>query len=161
MSDFDRLKTRQRAIRDGFPSDFGLRVRRVISWLGRAERETEDPDAAFLFYWIAFNAAYAAEQDLAGEKDLFCSYRQEVVALDHGHHIYDAVWTGLPDPIRMFPQYRFVFGSFWLHFNGFEGFGDWQDSFATSKRRFAEALKARNTLTILFDRPYVLCNQPL
>ncbi|KUJ77887.1 hypothetical protein AVO45_07885 [Ruegeria marisrubri] len=162
MSDFDRLKTRQRAIRDGFPSDFGLRIHRAISWLGRAERETEDPDAAFLFYWIAFNAAYAAEQDLAGEKDLFRSYLQKVVALDHSHRIYDAVWTGFPGPIRMFLQNRFVFGPFWHHFNGIEGFDDWQDRFATSKRRFAEALKARDTLTILsmlFDRLYVLRNQ--
>ncbi|WP_217356682.1 hypothetical protein [Ruegeria sp. HKCCA0370] len=32
-------------------------------WLGRADRETEHPDATFLFYRIAFKTADATEQD--------------------------------------------------------------------------------------------------
>ena len=37
--------------------DLNLRLRRALSWLERAEKEyaTEDLDAAFIFYWIAFN----------------------------------------------------------------------------------------------------------
>ena len=41
------LKARQRALRDGFPEDLGLRVHRALSWLGRAETEADDPDARF------------------------------------------------------------------------------------------------------------------
>ena len=46
---------------------FMLRMRRGTSWLARAEeelfgRETPDPDAAFVFYWITFNAAYADDK---------------------------------------------------------------------------------------------------
>ncbi len=33
MSSFERLKSRQRAIREQFPQDFGLRIYRSISWL--------------------------------------------------------------------------------------------------------------------------------
>ncbi len=50
---FSELKARQRDIRTGFPQDFGLRIHRMISWIGRAESEMEDPAAAFIFLWIA------------------------------------------------------------------------------------------------------------
>lgn len=32
-----------------------------VSWLGRAEREADERDAAFIFLWIALNAAYSHE----------------------------------------------------------------------------------------------------
>ena len=32
-----------------------------VSRLDRAERETIDPDAAFIFFWIALNAVYSHE----------------------------------------------------------------------------------------------------
>ena len=57
--DHAALKTKQRAIRDGFPEIMGLRAHRSISWIGRAESCGEDNDARFIFLWIAFNAAYA------------------------------------------------------------------------------------------------------
>jgi len=53
------LKTRQRETRDKFPEALSLRVHRALSWLNRAEQETEDIDAKFIFLWVAFNAAYA------------------------------------------------------------------------------------------------------
>jgi len=59
MADFERLKARQRAERERYPPNLGLRVHRALSWLGRAEQLVEDVDARFVFLWIAFNAAYA------------------------------------------------------------------------------------------------------
>ncbi|MFZ9363927.1 MAG: hypothetical protein ACO25T_09900, partial [Arenimonas sp.] len=38
-----------------------IRLHRAISWLARAEQEAEDPDARFIFLWIALNAAYAKQ----------------------------------------------------------------------------------------------------
>ena len=61
--DHASLKSKQRAIRAGFPETMGLRVHRAISWIGRAEASGEDADARFIFLWIAFNAAYADETD--------------------------------------------------------------------------------------------------
>lgn len=55
------LKTRHRLVRDDHPEGLRVRIHRAISWLARAEQETEDPDAAFIFHWIALNAAYAHE----------------------------------------------------------------------------------------------------
>ncbi len=60
--DHAALKTKQRAIRAGFPETMGLRAHRAISWIGRAEACGDDDDARFIFLWIAFNAAYADER---------------------------------------------------------------------------------------------------
>lgn len=73
---FARLKAKQRSIRESFPQNFGLRVHRSISWIGRAENEEQDLDARFLFYWIAFNAAYADERDVRGEREAFAWFSE-------------------------------------------------------------------------------------
>ena len=54
-----RLKRKQRRVRGDFDRDFGTRVHRSISWLQRAEKEHDDPDARFIFLWISFNSAYS------------------------------------------------------------------------------------------------------
>lgn len=35
-------------------------MRRAASWLTRAEQEPNDPDAAFIFYWMKFNGPIKA-----------------------------------------------------------------------------------------------------
>ena len=57
---------------------------------------------------------------------------------------------------------RYVFNPFWQHHNGIGGYEDWEERFRASERRFARALRARNTvevLSLVFDRLYVLRNQ--
>ena len=164
MSSFETLKSRQRSIREQFPQDFGLRIHRSISWLGRAERETEDLDAAFLFYWIAFNAAYAAEQDSLdlNERDVFRDYFQKLSDFDEGHQIYNAVWTKFPGPIRVFLSNQYVFSPFWKFHNGVAGYENWEERFEAARARFSHAISQTDTVTILsmlFDRLYVLRNQ--
>jgi hypothetical protein len=159
---FEALKSRQREIREGFPQTLGLRVHRSISWIGRAEGETEDPDARFLFYWIAFNAAYADERDVRGEREAFAWFFGKLRDLDAGNRLYDMVWTRFPGPIRLFLENPYVFSPFWSHQNGIEGYEDWQSRFDASKRAFHRALAAQDTamiLSMLFDRLYMLRNQ--
>ena len=43
--------------------DHGAPRHRAISWIGRAEACGADDDARFIFLWIAFNAAYADENE--------------------------------------------------------------------------------------------------
>ena len=66
------LKAKQRELRAGFPETMGLRAHRSISWIGRAQQATDD-DGRFIFLWIAFNAAYADEEEhhngIAGFED--------------------------------------------------------------------------------------------
>ena len=54
---FDDLKTIHRDKRENFKEEFSTRIHRALSWIKRAEMETEDSDASFIFLWIAFNAA--------------------------------------------------------------------------------------------------------
>ncbi len=160
------LKTKQRAIREGFPETMGLRVHRAISWIGRSETADEDHDARFVFLWIAFNAAYADESEFQsiapGERAAFADFFGKVVALDGEQRIYKAIWQSFSGPIRMLMQNRYVFNPFWQHHNGIEGYVDWEARFTASAHGFGQALQSQDTartLSFVFDRLYVLRNQ--
>ena len=61
----ESLKLKQRDLRDGFTLPLALRVHRAVSWLRRADTESEDLDVCFILLWIGFNAAYAGDLDRA------------------------------------------------------------------------------------------------
>ena len=61
-SEFDYLLDKHRQLREQNPPDLNLRTHRSISCIARAAAFIDhDPDAAFIFCWIAFNAAYAKD----------------------------------------------------------------------------------------------------
>lgn len=169
MSDigFDELKAKQRRLRAGFPDDMGLRVHRAISWVGRAEQETDDPDAAFIYLWIAFNAAYADATDpgdsaYPSERRRFRDVLEQLVCLDAERRLHRAVWTRFQGPIRQLMANRYVFQPFWRCQAGSGDDQDWDQKFVSSARRFTSALKAGDTervLSMMFDRLYMLRNQ--
>jgi hypothetical protein len=162
---FASLKIKQRALREGFPINLGLRVHRALSWLNRAEMADGDHDAAFIFYWIAFNAAYAEEIDDASalsERAALGDFFRRLTDLDRGNLIYTAIWHRFPQEIRALLHNRYVFQPFWKYQNHLLGFEDWEERFAASRRRVTTALASSDTQTvlmILFDRLYVLRNQ--
>jgi hypothetical protein len=159
------LKSKQRGIRENFPENLGLRVHRALSWLERAEKETEDQDAAFIFYWIAFNAAYAkddSERHPSGERSAFDEYFERIISLDTDLQIYEAIWDRFSSFIRILLDNKYVFQPFWSHYNQMPGSDDWSDRFEKSKKKTQAALARKDTkliLTTLFDRLYVLRNQ--
>lgn len=160
--DFDALKSRQRAERPDWQSEFSTRIHRAISWIGRSEKEAEDPAAAFLFLWIAFNAAYGGERSAVSERDAFETFFRRLEPFDKAGRLYTIVWTRFPGPIRLFFENRYVFWPFWQHIHGEEGGTEWEERYAAARRRFHRALKERDTvliLSMLFDRLYVLRNQ--
>lgn len=163
---FEDLKTKQRALRAGFPETMGLRVHRAISWIGRAEACGTDDDARFLFLWIAFNAAYADEREFQvvqqGERASFLEFFGKLAALDTDRRIYDVVWQRFSGSVRLLLENRYVFNPFWQHHNGIEGFEDWKDRFRAAARGVAQAIQSGDSarvLSALFDRLYVLRNQ--
>lgn len=162
---FEGLKTKQRGIREGFPENLGLRVHRAISWVHRAEQAADDHDAAFIFFWIAFNAAYAEEQrdpEVGHERSVFAEYFEKAIELDGNQEIYDLIWSKYSDSIRLLLDNKYVFNPFWKHHNGAPGYDGWEDGFARSRRRIQHALRQKETriiLCTLFDRLYVLRNQ--
>ncbi|NOD36636.1 MULTISPECIES: hypothetical protein [unclassified Ruegeria] len=160
--DFSTLKSRQRAQREDWLQDFSLRIHRAISWIGRAEKETEDPGAAFLFYWIAFNAAYGGEPSVFGARDEFETFFRRLQQLDNDGRLYGIVWSSFPGPIRLFLENQYVFAPFWRHHHGERDAEDWEQRFDVARKRFHDALTDRDTvkiLSMLFDRLYVLRNQ--
>lgn len=158
------LKTKQRALRDGFDKALGLRVHRSISWIRRAETETSDDDVRFVLLWIAFNAAYASEivSNDAGERSAFSNFFERLVHLDGNRRIYDAVWKRFSQEIRTLLDNRFVFAPFWNFQNGVASCADWPDRMARSSKITMAALGRGDTaliLSVVFDRLYVLRNQ--
>ena len=158
---YEVLQAEWERVEDKLPERLGLRVHRALSWLQRAEREPEDPDAAFIFYWIAFNAAYAQDRPRSvdsTERNHFADFFDTILSLDSDDMIYEAIWQRFSDSIRLLLDNRFVFQPFWNHHAGW-GFENWEHAFESSKRRIHDALAARDTsviLSTLFDRLYVL-----
>ena len=145
-----------------------LRLRRSLSWVARAEHEGDDCDAAFVFYWIAFNAAYgrtgnspSGNQDT--ERRLRQDYFQKVVACD-ADTVHGAIWPDLVPRITMLMNNKYVFEPFWKHHNEEPGHQGWEDKYKASKRRVMRALGNQETTLILeelFASLYTLRNQLL
>ena len=166
QSGFEHLKSRQRAERNDYSSDFGLRIHRAISWLRPAEAALEggDLDNAFVCYWIAFNAAYAGDletDETPSSRDEFRRYFASLLKADSKQRIYDAIWTKFSGPVRMLLDNRFTFAPFWTAQRG----GDpeaWKPAFQRAGDVVRTALSKQDTqrvLEIVFDRLYVLRNQ--
>ena len=163
--DYATLKARQREIRDGFPESLGLRTHRALSWLERAEKETDDDDARFIFLWIAFNAAYA--QEISNVED-FSEHRvqeeflQRLIDCDQEQDLYFLVWDQYSGPIRLLIDNQYVFQPFWRYQLGQLEEAKWQQLFYRSKKSIQKALRevdTRKILAVMFDRLYVLRNQ--
>lgn len=159
----------RKRLQDPTHDNLRLRMRRATSWLQRAEEEAAKPepdgDAAFVFYWIAFNAAYAEDRPETydyPERSAFRDFFARIAPLDHDNAIYDAIWTRFSGTIRVFLENRYVYRPFWTSRSPGGDGGDWERQFDSSRDRMRRALGSRNTQVILnelFDRLYVLRNQ--
>ena len=143
-----------------------LRIRRALSWIKRGEREQDDPDAAFIFYWIAFNALYAedtAEYSERTEYNAFQAYLREIAKVDRERSVYGAMWDHA-EGIRELINNQYVFKDFWKSQNRVSGFQNWKQSFSKELRDADSSFQRRDgfvVLRMLFDRLYVLRNQLL
>ncbi len=158
------LKARQRAERATHSESVALRVHRALSWLDRAERENTDPDARFVFLWIAFNAAYATEihdPDMT-EKRSFQKFLRNLLQLDTQGRIGKLVWTEFSGSVRVLLTNPYVFADYWRHLGGQISADEWEARFKTSRRAAERALASGDTLVVLgvvLARLYVLRNQ--
>ncbi|MCY3601928.1 MAG: HEPN domain-containing protein [Chloroflexi bacterium] len=147
---------------------FGLRMRRATSWLERASREQGDPDAAFIFCWIAFNAAYGDERDTEQrERDRFHAYFSTILKFQGAQAINRALWDRFRNPIKEFVANHYVYWRFWDHQKGEAGADNWAARLEKDKQWVNGALNRKDSretarvLETLFSRLYVLRNQLL
>jgi hypothetical protein len=165
--DHQALKARQRAERDGFHPNLNLRVHRAISWFGRSEKEAEDPDARFVFLWIAFNAAYATEVDESykdSEQATFRDFLLKLLKLDGKGRFERLVWDEFSGSIRVLLDNPYVFYDFWSFHNGRLEEEQWKERFARANAGAKRALEQQQTdvvLSIVLARIYTLRNQLL
>lgn len=146
-------------------NDFDLRMRRALSWLERAEQELQrdDLDAAFIFYWIAFNAAYGG--DGRSEKAAFRNYFSIILRLGAGNAVLDMIKQQCPDAIESFKDNEYVFPEFWTEdTHQAKERSSWEHLLINSNRKIVQSIKNANVQDVLdglFDRLYVLRNQLL
>lgn len=157
------MKARLKRDADQYPESTRVRLHRALSWLGRAEREDKDPDAAFLFLWIAFNAAYAREfgQD-ENERQRLGQFLTPLLAADRGKTLHAIVFKQFAGPIRTLVDNKFVFEPFWRALREHDSSNRWEASFKASHKAALGSIMKGDTATVLsivFDRLYVLRNQ--
>lgn len=161
--DAGALKDQHRRVRDGQPEPLRVRIHRAISWLTRAEQEAEDPDARYIFLWIAFNAAYASEFGFEQtERQHVKQFIDKLLGLDAEGKLHYALFTQFSGPIRTLVENQHVFEPFWRALREHDGSGAWEASFIASKKVAMKALMGKETgtlLSIVLDRLYVLRNQ--
>ena len=158
------LRERFKAIPEtAAPEAWRVRIHRALSWLSRADAETDDPDARFLFLWIAFNAAYASEFGFEqSERHQAREFVERLVALDTERHLHRVVFEQFSGPVRTLIDNRFVFEPFWTALREHDSSNRWETGFARGNEMAMAAMLGQDTptvLSIVFDRLYVLRNQ--
>lgn len=146
--DFKSLKDKQQKLRDGFPDNVSLRIHRSLSWIERAGTCAGDDDAAILFYWIAFNAAYAVdagkrdwrreEEQRKGERDKYDEFFGKILKVD-SKRAHDALSKELSEPVKGLLDNKYIYAEFW-HSRNSSGSAHWESSFNKDKEDAHEAL---------------------
>ena len=162
---YEGLNAKRLANEDTFPDILRLRARRCTSWLEPAEKAmaSRDYDAAFIFYWIAFNAAYSeGSSDTRSEIKKRNDFLNMVIKLDKSEKLHNAILMRYQGPINSLLNNEYVYERFWRHYSGRRGYGDWEFKFRIESGKVRTAIARGNTryiLRILFERLYVLRNQ--
>ena len=161
---FEELKKIHRDLRHNFEENFSLRIHRGLSWIKKAEKELSDPDASFIFNWIAFNSIYAdIEEKEISERGKFNRFFIQVIELDEkkDNKLYNLLWIKFFEEIKSLLNNQFIFQPFWNHMIE-ENAPNWEQSFKNANKRVAHALREQNSMrivSILMERLYVLRNQ--
>ena len=158
------LRARRNSVEDRLSVNLRTRARRVLSWLERAQLEDDDPDAAFVFYWITFDAISTERSlDKQPKKEVFKRFFEKVAEADRRNAIRDYVLGDLFDTILEVVANPYMFEPFWDYYNGGSGSeDDWQDMLVSDVERVSVHLESENIvepLAVLFERLYVLRNQ--
>ena len=159
--EFTRLKARNR-----LDDHIGLRLRRAISWVTKAENclEENDIDLALILYWIAFNSLYSRVSNVyTKEQRGFHGFFVELLVYDKDKKIYDIMWDQFTDQVKAIVEDRYLFQPYWDQLTRPDSAENhWRRLLDKSYQLTLLALGQSDTprlLSILFQRLYTLRNQ--
>lgn len=159
----DGLKARLKATAEQLPEPSRVRIHRAISWLNRAEAESTDHDARFIFLWVAFNAAYAQEFGFEKtERDQLRGFLDKLQSVDGEGTLHQLVFDKFSGPVRMLIENKYVFEPFWRALRDHDRSERWKERFEKENKSAFKAVMGKDTVAVLgvvFDRLYVLRNQ--
>ena len=147
---------------------YTLRIERALRWMERSEKGQDadpDPDARFIFAWIAFNALYQEEiknNSEHSEQMSMKAFLEKVIDLKPGA-VYGPLRERSQD-VRSLIASRWVYRSFWKHHNNVPGFEDWERTLESRARAAERAFHTdmnERVVAMLFQQLYVLRNQLL
>ncbi len=136
--------------------NLNLRLRRSLSWLRRADEEyyklsakapdsdaadrKPDFDAAFIFYWIAFNAVYELREELHSvssrdAKTHFAKYFRKIFESDTGEAIGSVLQSDLASEIQVLLENRYVSDEYWKRRHGLTENENWKRDFKDKQRK--------------------------
>lgn len=156
------LRAKSDSLADGLSLDAAARARRALSWLERAQSETDDADAAFIFHWIAFSAIrdeYGGGRDsqLKGffKKALAADKRNAIRGVVLNEDVSDAILDLVANP--------YAFEPFWDCYNRSSDSADkWSARLIKDVEHVSvclEAGKAADALAAAFERLQVVHRQ--
>ena len=153
----DTLKAKARAIEAGLTPNSGMRVRRALSWLERGRQEAEDPYAALIFHWIAFEAAYAQRAENGRpEKGGFEDFFKRLIDADAEGLIRGQVSEDVSLAVLELAANPYVYGPFWDYYNGrAESADEWQERLVSEVEQVSLALEDGDfakPLAVAFER---------
>lgn len=160
---FVSLKQKHKSMQEQLCESHNIRIHRALKWLERAEQETDDDDAQFIFLWIAFNAAYADEfGNENAERINLNNFFATLTKADKKDRIYQLLFQSFTGEIRTLIENKFVFQPFWKALREHDSSESWKTRFEASKKAAMAKLLEHDTaavLSIIFDRLYILRNQ--
>lgn len=157
----NNLNQQYKENRDNYHDNFRLRIHRALSWLSKAEEES-DLDMKFISLWIAFNAAYAREIENVTDRAIGNEFLMRICSLDEEQQIYDLVWKKFSNSIRLLLDNQFVFQPFWDFHNGKISEKEYKLAEMREREKIFSALENQKTaqiLGVMFNRLYTLRNQ--
>ena len=160
----ESLKTKALSVEGGLPANARMRVRRALSWLERAQQESADVDARFIFHWIAFSAVYAechgSDQSGTGMLEDFF---KKLLAGGAEQSICDHVSGELSYTMLELVANPYVFEPFWDYYNGDVASADeWQELLIGEVERVSLRMEDGDfagPLAVAFARLRVIRNQ--
>ena len=162
----DDLRERFDKIR-GRRDDVTLRIHRALSWAERGleAKASDDPDAACIFFWIAFNAMYARRIDVYlenQERQQFQDFLERIRTLDKSRAIARALGECWGKAKRDLIDNEYVSRGYWEGAPGWPENGRLREEFEQERSDAAQvAVRGDHgaALRPLFERLYVLRNQ--